>query len=526
MRVLCLLPLLACNGDKCGSDGRFLSAVPADALPASAPGVTLLAALGADGRIVIGGTVQAEVYVDLDGPSDDRYPFRYQVLDATDAVLYERTTSGPIIVRDFLAYYGDLSGYELLEILPALGTFPIIVPLIEGGVGVNLQLRDDDGAYRDVGSYDLSRVEADDQGLSEVVAGAETLWESGPPENRLDIVLMGDGYTLDQLDGWRTDAQALAETLLAAAPFSDYADAINIHRVDTVSDESGASYDCIGACEMRDTALQTFFPLELVNSITGSDYRSEAVFQLDQWGVARAASTVPWDAVIVIANTEHDGGFAVHYATATRGGARWETTAVHEFGHALGLLGDEYTGDFCIRSGALGLPENITDTPDDPLWRAWIAAETPLPTPEIGRYEETVGAYAEAYNCADLYRPAQSCRMLDSNRDIDFCPVCMELVTRRLFRHGDPAEGVDVVEDADGGLTFTVRGARADAGIEWEIDGASIASDTGTFTLGPDEGAGRLVVRVALDPPTVRAAYGDLEATWAFDIHTGGATAE
>ena len=104
---------------------------------------------------------------------------------------------------------------------------------------------------------------------------------------------------------------------LLTPPFSAYEDYINVHRVDVVSAESGASYDCIDECRLRDTAFGTIFPIEVVNRLSGSDYNARAVFQLEQWEVFRAASVVPFDAIQVISNTERYGGMAIHVATVT-----------------------------------------------------------------------------------------------------------------------------------------------------------------------------------------------------------------
>lgn len=491
-----LLYLLACGGNT-----SFLPTATT-----VAPAVTLLARLSSTAAIVEGAVV-SEQYVDIDGTEDERYAFRYAVIDEQGERLYERTASGPIIVRDFLAYYSELSGTEILDILPGLGEFPIQVPLLEGAARVDLEIRDNDGIYQPMSSFDLSQLDALDQGVSEAVVGSQTLVNSGPSEHRLDVVLVGDGYTEAELPTWEADAQALTDRLLATEPFATLAPHINVHRVDAVSAESGVSYDCVGECAMRDTAFQTVFALEAINLFTGTNYRTEAVFQLKQWEVARAVSVVPWDMVIVVANTAHDGGFAVHYATVPNGGADWTATGVHEFGHIMGVLGDEYTGDFCIRTDALGLPENITDNPENPPWSHWVEPGTPLPTPSDRTYNDVVGAFSPAYNCDDLYRPAMSCVM---NGDSDeFCPVCAELLARRVFRYGDPADAVSVAGD-----TFSVEHI-TDVAVEWWVDGEK-AGEGASFTV-PDKKATRIEAQVQATSDFVREDQGDLRDIWTFE---------
>jgi hypothetical protein len=477
-------------------------------LPTSAPGVILLAAVDGEGSVTVGGTVQAEMWVDLDGAEDERYAFRYLVLDTAGEPLYARSTLGPLIVQEFLRYYSDDAGFDLLGALPQLGQFPVVVPVLDGAASVRFEARGDDGVYAEVGHYDLDNVDKDDQGLSDVVSGATTLHDTGDSENRLDIVLMGDGYTAEEQALWHADAERLAAEILATEPLAAHADRVNIHRVDAVSAESGVSYDCTDTCGMRDTAYGSVFAIEIANAFLGSDYRSSAIFQLDQWGVARAAATFPWDMVVIVANTTHTGGFAVHYATVPKGGDDdWPQTGVHELGHTLGLLGDEYENDACIRSDALGLPENVTDNPTAPPWSAWIDAATPLPTPADGAWDDAVGAFEGAWNCPALYRPAHRCKMRGSTADT-FCPVCAELLARRLFRHTDPAAAVTFESGA-----FAVEDLLPGARTEWWLDGALAAEDVTTFT---PAAAGPVEVRISASTPFVRVDGGDLSETWRF----------
>jgi hypothetical protein len=471
--------LLACEGASpiAGIHPTTIEAPPpqliaADALPPSAPGVVLLVRLSEE-RAEVHGTVLSEQWVDLDAADDDTHPFRYRVLDADGAALYSRSTPGPVLVQEYLGYYETLSGFDILSLYPELGDVAVTVPLLEGGQTVALQLRDDDGEYVTIGTYDLSGAADDDQGLSEALVGSETLHDAGDPASRLDVLLVGDGYTEAELSQWYADADAMADALLSAAPLSEYAGLINVHRVDAVSAESGVSFDCVEECRFRDTAFGSVFAVEFVNQLLGTDYRTTAIFQQAQWEVARAASAVPFDVVIVIANTSHSGGFALHYATVPLGDdGDWPLTGVHELAHVLGLLGDEYEKDDCVRSQRLPLPENITDQPEDPPWSKWIAAGTPLPTPDDAKHAEVTGAFMGAFNCDDLARPAQTCRMRSSSAEA-FCPVCAEQLVRRVFAFADAVEDIEATAEADG-WRFTVQAALP-LQVTWTLDGTAWA---------------------------------------------------
>jgi hypothetical protein len=465
-------------------------------LPARAPAIALLARQTND-RIELVGATGGDLHIDIDGPTDDRYAFRTQLL-RSGTPIWERTTPGPVIVRDFLDYYSADANIDILGAFPSLGEFAVQVPLLDNASTVVFQIRQDDGTYLEVGRYDMP-TELDP--VSPTVVGSATLHDSGPSDNRLDITIVGDGYTEAQLADYRADADALTATLLGVEPFARHADRINVHRVDAVSAESGASYDCVDGCGMRDTAFGSLFALELVNQLQNTNYSTRAVFQIDQFEVARAASATPWDFVLVLVNTPKFGGMAVHWATATTSGNDWTWTGVHELAHTVGLLGDEYTGDNCIRSAALGLPDNVTDTPESPPWLHWVEADTPLPTPSLPENDDKVGAFLPAYNCADLYRPQRHCLMRDET--LTFCAVCSELLVRRFFRYSDAIETAAVES-----RTVTLTGMDADA--TWLVDGLEYTTLPLTTPFTAPRGTKELEVRVGVVDPFVRDDGGDL----------------
>lgn len=527
MHLLWLAGLLACQDDKATPEtGEPLGPVPVvseiEGQGESAPAFVLLAELGADGYATIGGTVQGELWVDLDPTVDQRWPFRYQVLDASDQVLFERTVPGPIQVRDYLGHYSEETDYDILAVFPFLGDFPLLVPMLEGADRVRLQTRDTSGTFVNIGSYDLANAAADDQGVSEAVTGSTLLWDAGPSENRLDLVLIPDGYTAEDQDQWAEDADKVMDAFLAQEPFATFSPYINIHRVDALSAESGASFDCTDECRMRDTAFGTIFPMNWVNALLGTEYDTRAVFQMYQWEVARAVSATPWDVVLVVSNSQKYGGMSVHYATVTTAEATWSGTSVHELGHALGLLGDEYTTDDCILGETATLPPNITDQGEAPPWSVWIEDDTPLPTPSTAEYNDVVGAFEGAYNCDDLYRPQRTCLMKDSDGG-PFCPVCAEQAARRIFRFADPADSFAWSQDDDG-LALTVEAPLAGLSLSASVGDEVLASGSADETLiVPSEAlAGRggqtLNVTVSIQTDFVREDEGELSESWSFAL--------
>jgi hypothetical protein len=480
--------------------------------PAYAPALLLELQLDGDDQISVRGTVPGTLWHDLDGRDDTQQAFRYELRDGSGESLFASTTRGPVLVREFLAYYSADSGFDILDGFAVLGQFTLLIPEVDGAETLALQIRDGDGVYQEAGTWDLANAEAQADRPSDAVVSTEQLVAGGDPERTLDIAIVGDGFTADELGTFEAQADEVVTELMASEPFATFAPWINVWRVDAVSDASGVSYDCVDTCAFVENAFGSIFAVEWVNEVLGTTYDSRAVFQLDQFEVARAAATVPYDHVIVIGNSSRDAGMAVHYATMTGGDA---DTAVHEYAHLLGWLGDEYQADACIQSDALGLPDNISDVAEAPPWIAWIEEDTPLPTPDKPAYNGVVGAFEGAYNCDGLYRPQRSCRMNDSD-DSTFCAPCEELLARRIFRFAD---FVDEVSVTVGGSRWevAVQSAWDDVRVAVEVDGVEVAAGTSSASpLVATSDAEEITVACTLGDDRVREDGGELTERYVF----------
>lgn len=279
-----------------------------------------------------------------------------------------------------------------------------------------------------------------------------TLVRHGPASKRYDLTIVADGYTPDELPVFHRDAREVVERLRATSPFKEYWSYLNVHRADIVSARPGLSHGERGA-------LGTTMPV-----------RTPWNDRLVRWNEGRILDTVPGsDAVLVIADDDFRSAAAEGFCVASAwpddvgstglrwGSSRLPETAVHELGHTIGGLLDEYddphpyaSGDERgapsrwrrIRNGfeELGLTwtgwgGNVTSDPHDLPWRHWVGS------PQVGAHE---GAYHQARG---WYRPTPSCLMRDTTAD--FCVVCRELLVRALSRRTVPVHVVKVRLDAN-----------------------------------------------------------------------------
>ena len=66
----------------------------------------------------------------------------------------------------------------------------------------------------------------------------ETIVDNGTPANRVDITILGDGYTQAELQKYRDDVQALMTQFFNNDPFREYRNFFNVHRIDVISTQS------------------------------------------------------------------------------------------------------------------------------------------------------------------------------------------------------------------------------------------------------------------------------------------------
>src|SRR5262245_59091162 len=106
-----------------------------------------------------------------------------------------------------------------------------------------------------------------------ISAGAypvETLIRSGPSSQRLDLVILGDGYREQDQEKLSYDARRLVKGLFGITPYQQYLGLVNVKLVHVVSNQNGADRGSYGA--VRDTALGSFFYCADISTLLCVDY--------------------------------------------------------------------------------------------------------------------------------------------------------------------------------------------------------------------------------------------------------------
>src|SRR5215213_4863278 len=91
------------------------------------------------------------------------------------------------------------------------------------------------------------------------VIRTEKIIDNGPDSERWNLVIIGDGYRETELTRYHTDAENFVSTLRETPPFDELFSGINVHRIDVVSDDSGADNPNVTPAVTVDTFFDAKF---------------------------------------------------------------------------------------------------------------------------------------------------------------------------------------------------------------------------------------------------------------------------
>ncbi len=304
---------------------------------------------------------------------------------------------------------------------------------------------------------------------------------SGASPDKVDLLIMGDGYTQKDMKKFEQDARRLMKHLFSVSPFRERANDFNVWAMAVPTEKSGISRPSTGV--HNSSALGTRY------DIFGSE---RYVLTLDNRALRDIAQHAPYEFIEILVNNETYGGGGIfgQFSTAAAGNDWADYLFVHEFGHHFAGLADEYYTSPVAYQSASGRMEpwepNVTALrdPANLKWKRHVKDGTPLPTPwPKAQYEEesrayqkkraalraenrpesemsalfhedlkrtnalfaqqphrhTIGAFEGAnYEASGYYRPAMQCLMFD--RSDKFCPVCQDGIGDIIDLYAGPAQ--------------------------------------------------------------------------------------
>ena len=350
-----------------------------------------------------------------------------------------------------------------------------------------------DGGVITVDSQNPMQAAVNTQLLEPAPYNSSTILDNGPVDNRIDIVLVGDGYTRNDLPGYINHANNLVNSFFNEGVLNNYRHYFNVHRVDVISSESGVDNDPQGTD--RDTALDmTYYCSNIARLLCVNVSKA-----------TQAAQNAPQvDQILALANSRTYGGAG--YSSANLGtlagnnGSAIEV-AIHEFGHSFADLADEYTyGGDETYTGSEPSAVNVSIYRKTQMqqrqakWFRWL---------DVAGVDTFEGAHYSVYG---IYRPTSNSKMRSLGQP--FGPVNDEQFVIRIYQSVSPIDSATPGGTVTRGTLLSVEPLQPlnhDLSIRWWVDGR-LSSETGTtFNTGTlAAGTHTVSVRVTDNTPLVR----------------------
>ena len=385
----------------------------------------------------------------------------------------DRGSNRVLYSRGFASIYGEWETTgEARQITRTFGE-SLRFPLPPGPVQVIVKKRDKQNAFREVWSTIVDPADVFiDRSQAPSPGPLVRLLENGDPSAKVDVLILGEGYTAAERPKFDKDARRLVDILFATSPFKERKADFNVWGLSPAAADSGISRPSTGVWRRPPAGSQY--------DAFGSE---RYILTFDNRAFRDIAAYAPYEFVEILVNGQTYGGGGIFnlYATVAADSAWAPYIFVHEFGHHFAGLADEYyTSDvaYLPASDPVEPWEPNATVQRDPArlkWRDLVTPGTPIPTPwnkeafethsrdiqvrrrairaankpeaemdalftqqqeeevrmlAAEKYAKAVGAFEGAmYEARGYYRPQADCIMFTRN-PVPFCAVCRSAVSR------------------------------------------------------------------------------------------------
>ncbi|HEU4950376.1 MAG TPA: M64 family metallopeptidase [Holophagaceae bacterium] len=397
--------------------------------------------------------------------------YRAEVRDVAGKVIYS---------RGFASIFGEWQDTAEAGRLQRAFEESVRFPEPAEPVTVHLLRRRSDMGWKEVWSCPVDPKAQDVERAAPPQAGALVpILKHGDPAHKVDFLILGDGYTAAERPKFLRDARRLAATFFRYEPYKSRKADFNVWALCPASPESGISRPSTGI--HRRSALGCTY-----DAFGAERY----ILTFDNRAFRDAASQAPYDFVEILVNGRTYGGGGIHqlYGTVASDNAFSEYVFIHEFGHHIAGLADEYYTSDAVLQPNQARPEpwepNVTADPLHPKWADLLTPGIALPTPwkkaEFEAYSDgiqaerhairaahqpesvmedlfrkelahetellgtdahsgQVGAFEGAnYERAGYYRSQEDCIMFTRDLSAGFCAACRKAISTVIDQYSRP----------------------------------------------------------------------------------------
>lgn len=310
----------------------------------------------------------------------------------------------------------------------------------------------------------------------QIVVGVDTLQKKGPINKRINLVIMGDGYTTAQIPQFITNATTVSNYLLNTPPFSNYKNYFNVYAIKCQSPQSGVSHPGT-ATDVTEPASPTLAVTNNFNTRFDNYNVHRLIYSMNSAAVYNVlANSFPaYDQALILGNSTVYGGAGGAYAVSSIHPSSPEIVA-HEMGHSFAGLADEYWAGPSYATEKPNMTANNNGA--TVKWTQWMGLNA------INTYPYDTAAPANAW-----FRPHQNCKMRYLNSP--FCSVCKQTIIEKIHSLVNP---IDEYSPANAGpVTHTaspqwfkaklVKPVPNTLKCTWQLNTAVIASNTDSIPL-------------------------------------------
>lgn len=409
----------------------------------------------------------------LPWPGNPRRPLDDTNLGKYFFEVVDRDSNRVLYSRGFASIYGEWETTDEAKTLRRTFSESLRFPAPSKPVQIVLKKRDPENAFREVWSFVLDPKDpAIDTAQPASPGPLLEIQKSGDSADKVDFLILGDGYTAAERGKFEKDARRLADMLFRVSPFKERRTDFNVWGLCPPSEESGISRPSTGV-HRRSRVGATYDAFGVERYVLTFENRS----------FRDVASFAPYEFVEILTNSRTYGGGGIFglYGTVAADSLWAPYVFVHEFGHHFAGLADEYFTSATAYGPAPAQrvepwEPNATALldPKNLKWKDLVSDGTPVPTPwkkddfvkashdyqekrrkiraenrpedemdalfreekvfetkllGTDAYSEKVGAFEGAlYEANGYYRPQEDCIMFTRD-DVPFCAVCRRAIS-------------------------------------------------------------------------------------------------